>query len=238
MLFRSDADILVARPSRHGGGLHALISLRRATRSAYRNLGSFFDYLLASQLLRIIAVALPMIFGNATLDTRHVLFCGFFMDLIALGLFASDKSLTTKRRREAENISQYIKAQAPLWISALVGGLSILLLPRILGWFGWFGPYHHKVEFSFVALICSHLALFLMLRYDLVSQPRKLLSDMRWIIYGVVVIAFLVLCFLVQPIGVLFDLEGQPIGFWLLSFVPPLLVILLYWVSTPHKNKK
>ena len=188
--------------------------------------------------LRIIAVALPMLFGSASLDARHILFCGFVMDLIALVLFASDKITTMQRRREADSFLQYAQTRISLWVSAVVGGLSILLLPRLFGFIGWFGPYHYKVEFSFVSLIAAHFLLLLVMRYDLLSMPRKLMSDIRWILYGAVLIAFLLLCFLVQPIGVLFDLEEQPFGFWLLSFVPSLLLVFSYWVSTSYKNKK
>ena len=233
---KAKADVLVARPHGGHGGLGALISLRRMALSSYQNLSAFFVYTLCAQFMRLRAVALPMLFGTVSLDARHILVCSFIIDLVALILFTGRQTYTVTRVSEYDGFFDYVKAHKPLWNASTVGTLLLVFLPQIMGWIGWIGPYHFKVEFSFSSILYMHLAaLFIFL----VGRPRSLreMFDYKgfWALVGGI-LAFLTLCFVIEPFGVLFDVMTNPLAYVLLSFVPPLAFFVLYFVLDTRKK--
>ncbi len=231
------ADVLIARPQDGRGGLGALLALRRMAAVCYHNLATFFQYALCTQLMRLLAVALPMIFGSSALNARHILACSFVIDLVALILFWRRREPSGAYEPMSQSFAEYADRHRVLWIAAATGALSLVILPRLMDLLAWIGPFYFKVEFSFSAILYLHLtALFILL----FGHPRDLSSVLRnkgfWILTAGTLI-FLILCFTVEPIGVLFDIASNPLAYTILAFVPAILFAVVYYVLDGRATK-
>ena len=231
------ADVLIARPYNGLGGLGALLALRRMAVRCYHNLSSFFQYALCTHVIRLLAVALPMLLGNASLNARHVLVCSCAIDFAALILFWRRRCEVHAYESESRSFLDYVKRHRPLWIAAATAALSLILLPRLMDLLGWIGPFYFKVEFSFCAVLYLHLTVLFVLLIGRVKHPRDLLLEKGF--FGVVagILGFLILCFFVEPIGVLFDVASNPFGYAILSFVPSVLFAVVYGRLTKRREK-
>lgn len=232
-----NADVLISRPNAGNGGFGALIALRRMANACYHNLSSYFEYALCTQLIRVICVALPMLFGSAALNARHILLCSFVIDLVALVLFWQRKTPPKKEEPKYARFSDYVSAHKTMWISAAAGALTLVLLPRLMDFLAWIGPYYFQAEFSFCAILYLHLtALFVFL----IGRPQSL-RDM-WQKTGFLllcggVILFLILCFVIPSFGFLFDMVQNPFAYAILSFIPAIAFALTYYLLQARKQK-
>ena len=84
---RSEADVLLMRPKDNSGGLEPLARVIEYCKVSYRNVGNFLKYLMCVQMMRIVTIAFPMLFGATTADVRHILFLGFVLDFLAMLIF-------------------------------------------------------------------------------------------------------------------------------------------------------
>ncbi len=231
------ADVLIARPHDGQGGLGALLVLRRMAMDCYHNLSSFVAYALCTQLMRLLAVALPMLFGSAALNARHILVCSFVIDLVALVLFWQRREMVDGHEPMSQGLGEYLERHRELWISAAVGALSLVILPRLMDFLAWIGPFYFKVEFSFSAILYLHLTVLFVL---LIGRPKDLVSVLHktgFLILTAGVVLFLILCFALEPIGVLFDVVTNPPAYALLAFVPSVLFASVYYGLMRRKRK-
>ncbi len=232
---KEKADILIARPHGGHGGLGALISLRRMALSSYQNLSAFFVYTLCAQFMRLRAVALPMLFGTVWLDARHILVCSFVIDLVALILFTRRQTYTVARVSEYEGFFDYVKAHKPLWNASTVGTLFLVFLPQVMDLLAWIGPYYFKVEFSFSAILYLHLAALFIFLIGRPKNPREMFYHKGfWALVGGTLV-FLLLCFVIEPFGVLFDVMENPPAYALLALVPTIAFFVTYFFLDAKK---
>ena len=75
------------RPKNGKGGLEPLMRVMEYCNIAYRNLNRFLIYIFCVQITRLIAIMLPMLFGGATVDARHIVMMGIAFDTFAFALF-------------------------------------------------------------------------------------------------------------------------------------------------------
>lgn len=222
---KASADILISRPKNGKGGMSALIALRQTASRCQQNLQGFFGYLLCAQLIRLIAVALPMLFGSASLNARHILVCSFLFDIAVLFSFCRNKKTNFGKRETLDfssSFQNYVSNRRAVWIGGIAASLSIGLLPYFMEWLGWIGPYLYKVEFCFSAILLLHIAVFCELRYGGIGEAwRK--KDVLALFFGTLL--FLMLCFFIKPFGLLFGVEGNTLPYTILSVIPALVFI-------------
>ena len=223
-----NADVLIARPHDGCGGLGALIGLRRMALGCYQNLSAFFQYVLCTHWIRLLAVALPMLFGVAALNARHILVCSFVIDLIALVLFWRRPARFLRVEPMAKGFSDYVSTHKPLWISATAGALTLVLLPRLMDWLALGGRYYFKAEFSFCAILYLHLMAIFVFLIGWPRYPKELLSYRGFWALVVGVLGFLALCFAWDSLGILFDMASNPPIYALFSFAPAIVFGLVY----------
>ena len=220
---KAEADVILQRPDGKLGGISSLIDAFSTVESAYRNLNSFFKYLLCAQALRILTVAIPMAFGNPILDARHVLFFSFLIDIAILLTMAFDKSPIKRLKVKLfriSSLSKKITENKGLLISAIIGGISAIVLPMIADLIGVFGPYLYRVEYLFFAVLWLHLALAYYIRYSSVLSVAKIRKNKIFVITLVSVVVFAVLSILIAPFGMLFEMVSHPIAYFIMSFIP------------------
>ncbi|MBE6596143.1 MAG: hypothetical protein E7641_00590 [Ruminococcaceae bacterium] len=230
---KGGADLIIPRPDgKHGG----LVSLKRAfflAGAAYNNLAGFFRYVLCSQFIRIVCVMLPMLFGEAHLDARHALFCGFLLDLGVMAVFVNElcgienakgfRSISGEFRSPARN-------NAGMIISAVAGGLTVCFLPNIMGYVGVIGQYFYETEYMFFSMILLHITVMYCIRIDNARRFGRFSVNRAalWLVPSVLV--FCVACFLVEPIGVFFNVLEISAPYLFLTAVPSAVTAILYFV--------
>ncbi len=85
---RRTSDIVLRRAGNQGGGLHGILTGRKAAFAINHNLANMMTYLITVQFFRTVLVALPAVFGTYTLSTFALLILGLVMDVAAVMLFA------------------------------------------------------------------------------------------------------------------------------------------------------
>ncbi len=230
---KADADMLIPRPGKQSGGL---ASLRRAlvySGAAYSNLAGFFRYVLCAQFVRIVMVMLPMIFGESFLDARHVLFCGFIIDLMAMLVFVTDKC-GIENARGFRSISGEFKAplrnNAGIITAGALGAMCAIILPNIIGYLGIMGQYLYQTECRFLAMVFLHITLVYCIRIDNLRRFGAADINKAAIALDIVVPLFLVACFAIEGLGAFFEIRTISVGYFFLALIPSALCIALYFL--------
>ena len=239
---KTEADILVPRYKKGSGGFSSLINVRKAGIRSYRNLKQFVRYMICVQLIRICAVAIPMLLGSIALDARHVLFCSFLMDLGALILFSRNSGAYQNQIGIGDwwdmKIKKRIVEDKILFISALSATATLIILPRIFGALGWGGQYFYEEGCSFSALVYLHLAVLFVLYCGNTHDWKKVFKDITFLAFVCGILLLLSVVFAIEPIRPILSLEmGNPFPYFLISFVSPCVFITLYCILC-NKNKK
>ena len=225
---RAEADILLMRPMEKRGGLEPLAKAIEYCKIAYRNLKNYVAYIVIVQLIRILTIAFPMLFGYSTADARQILFLGFVFDFFIMMVFVSDNRRVLGDRKKLrsslinQGVIEIVKENKTLSISALIGALLTLILPRLFDVIGVFGSYLYRAEFTFISLVLMQMLTFFFI-YSGDFKNKKIylrLVNNKWIrITLAVTVLFTLICF-ITPVGQLFGVIRSPIFYFLLSFVP------------------
>ena len=224
---KSEAEILLMRPCDARGGLEPLARAIEFCKSAYTNLRNFIVYIICVQIMRLIAVAFPMLFGNSVADARQLLFFGL-LDMFAMLIFMYDPRRSVYRCRNVKNeissnsIVDIVKKNSLIMICAAVGSAVALLLPNLMALVGWFGSYVCKSEFTFISLGLMQITALLLIYSrnlgDIAGLKRMIKSKIAMIGAGLFVV-FTTLC-LLTPMGDLFGIESIGLFYLLFSIVP------------------
>ncbi len=236
---KTQADIIIQRPNGKKGGISSLANAFLIMDTAYRNLNAFFKYMITAQIIRLITVALPMVFGSPILDARHVLFCSFVLDILVLLLFAYDNTSAVQCNKKSFKIKS-LKACASnnmnLILCALLSGIFAIFLPIAASLVGIFGPYLFRVEYMFFAVIWLHLVLAYYIRYGSLKNIRFALKNKRFIFLIISVVAFVLLTIIISPLGLVFEMASHPIAYFIMSFVPAIIFSVCHKLL--HAQKK
>ena len=145
------------------------------------------------------------------------------MVLLALALDKSPIKRIKAQRLRIATLKEKIKESKYLLISVAVGGGSAIVLPMLADVIGVFGPYLYRVEYLFLATLWLHLTLAYYVRYSTVMAVIRLPKNKLLVFTMVGVIMFVLLCIVIAPMGLLFEMEAYPIPYFIMSFVPSLL---------------
>lgn len=238
---RANADVLLMRPKNGKGGLEPLMRVMEYCRIAYRNLNRFLLYIFCVQITRALAIMLPMLFGGATADARHVVMLGFVFDTFAFALI-----MTNSRRAGAsvKNVKQMytedrfrdiLKRYKNILISSVFGGALVILLPSVFGSFNLFGGYLYKDAYTYIALaLLQFVMLAAIYTADIRNKAslKQLFTKKIFLAEIIFFVLLTALSFLITPIGNLFGLEsGFVTGstfYFLLTVVPAIAFAVLY----------
>ena len=230
---KCDAEIIIPRPSEQGGGL---VSLKRAIALcgvAYNNLSGFFRYVLCSQVVRIFMVMLPMLFGEAFVDARHALLCGFIIDLIVMMIFVFERCGAENAKGHRSFLREFtspMKNNAGVLIASAASSLFAVIFPNVMASLGVVGAYHCQTEYLFISMVLLHVTLMYCVRFDNFKRFGTIDLNKFAILLDVFSVAFLTLCFAVKPLGAFFDIINITLPYFLFSFLPSLLCAALYFV--------
>ena len=239
---KAEADVIVQRPSESGGGLVSLASAVTQIGVACRNLYVFFKYLLGSWLARICIAAIPMMLGYQTLDARHLLFFGFVLDTFALHMFATDTSNIPDRFKidkfRFNGIKSFIKENYGFLISVILSSASVAVIPQLVGLIEPFGEFDFVVEYAFISAVWIQISMLYCVRYGSVSKLTKIFNNKYFIGIVVGMLFFVSLTLWNNPIGILFGFKKNPILYFGLSFIHPLLFALVYAIFRVSSKKR
>ena len=248
---KANADVLLMRPKNGKGGLEPLMRVMEYCNIAYRNLNRFLIYIFCVQITRLLAIMLPMLFGGATVDARHIVMMGIAFDTFAFALFmmnsrragASVKSV--KKLYSEERISSIIKKYKNILICSLLGGVLVVVLPAIFDSFNLFGGYQYKEEFTYLSLMFIQLStVAAVYTFDVRNKAiLKYLFTRK--IFLAEIIAFVTLAalsFLITSVGNFLGLESGFITitpfYFLLTVVPAFAFIVCYTVMLMTEKEK
>ena len=230
---KSSADVIRPRPSNDRGGLMSLCYAIRASGSAYSNLVGFFKYVLCTQFVRMVMVLIPMIFGEAHLDARHALFCGFIIDIFALAVFACERYGAERpgyRKRLAGEFRRPVRTNAGMITAAAVGGILALVLPYFIGSLDIMGRYLYETEYLFVSMILLHITVMFCVIFNNVKRYGMTAVSRTPIYLFAFCGVFLALCFVFDPLGALFDVSEISLPYLLLTLVPSAACAFLFFL--------
>ena len=197
---------------------------------------------MASQIVRIIAVCGPLLFGDAVLDSRHVVLCSFGLDVMVFIAFMIRNS---RRRGRLEKdycavyrLRDYFVGDKAIVISSIVSSAVAILLPWLIDIIG--GGYEYKTEGAFLSLLSIHLVAFIAVYYG--NDLKELLhfyKNKLLLIESAVILAITVLCFAVTPVGALLGIDGimGPLYF-VAALVPAVVYVTVFLILDIKKTAK
>ncbi len=100
-LCRRRADVIVRRATETGGGIGGFRTALLAADRFKTALDRFYTYFIAAQLLRLIAVFLPLCFGLAPISATTLLLSGLLADVVAYLVFMNLPAEESPARRRA-----------------------------------------------------------------------------------------------------------------------------------------
>jgi hypothetical protein len=201
--------------------------------AAYNNLSGFFRYVLCSEIVRIFMVMLPMIFGEAFLDARHALFCGFIVDIMAMMIFVYERCGAENAKGHRSFLGEFkapLRNNAGILISSASGALFAVILPNIIGSLGFMGQYFYQTEYLFISMILLHVTLIYCIRFDNLRRFGAADMNVFAVALDISVALFLILCFLIEPIGAFFDVLNITLPYLLLTLIPSIVCAALYFI--------
>lgn len=240
---KANADVILMRPKNGKGGLEPLMRVMEYCNIAYRNLNRFLIYIFCVQITRAIAIMLPMLFGAATVDARHIVMLGIVFDTFAFALFmmnprragASVKSV--KRMYAEERVRDIIKKYRSVFACAIFSGVLVVVLPSIFDTFNLFGGYQYKEEFTYLSLMLIQIATLASLyTFDLRNKKalKNLFTRRIFIAEIIAFVLFTALSFLITPMGNFLGLESGFVTmtpfYFLLTVVPAAAFAVCYTV--------
>lgn len=240
---KSKADVLLSRPRNNKGGISSLVSVLSLAEMAYRNINSFFKYMLCAQLLRLIIVALPMVLGNPALDARHVIICSFLIDIIVLLMLASNKTPVAPSRRQQykmKSLKQHLINEGRLLLCSLVSGIIAIIVPVVMNTVGIFGQLLYDAEFYLCALIWLHLILAYYIRFGSIRNIIYAVKNKFFLGLTLGTVAFLILASMINAIGIWFNIDTHQLPYFIASFVPSVAFGAIYelFVITRKAQKR
>lgn len=242
-VLKKTADIIIPRPSANGGGgVASLLTAFRSAGIAYGNIANFFRYSICAQLIRILICLLPMTFGGIALDARHIMLGGMVIDLFVMLSFAADRCVRETPggyRGILKEFDAPLHNNIGMLISFGVGSLFAVFLPIIFSAFSFAPSYIDKTEYSFIVFILLHLAAFACLKFKSIRRYGWRSVNVAALFIPVFCIVMLLLCFTLEKLKVAFGIQGFTSGYYLaLSFIPPVLSVLLYMLIGNLQIKK
>lgn len=238
---KTGADVLLMRPKSGKGGLEPMMRAMEYCRMAYRNLNRFFIYLFAVQIMRFIVIIFPLLYGHVFADARQLVLPGLFFDLFALILFMTNSSRagnsvsSIKRMYTDQKLLDVVKKYKSIILCAIIGGVSVILIPSIFNYFNFLGGYNHTGSFAYIALMMLQFVLFA--GVYLVDLRRKgaikhLLNRKFFFLEIAIFLIVTAAAFFFTPIGNLFGLTSDFIirspFYFMLSFVPAIIFAFLH----------
>ncbi len=237
---KAEADVLIPRP-KSNGGIRVFAKILAGVQTAYRNLSSFFKYMLCAQLIRILTVGIPMAVGAPILDARHVLFCSFIVDIFVLLMLANDKTPLPHNsisKYKIVSLKQQLTDAKRLVLCTAIASFACILLPMLMDTVGIFGNYLYKSEYLFSSMLYMHLILAYYIRFGSVFAAKAFLKNKIFISLVVGVILFLSISMIIAPVGLIFDLVENPLPYFIASFIPTVVfALLMEFLPTGKKNK-
>ena len=229
---KDSADCLIPRPKKEHGGLASLVSLFRAVKSVRCNISDSLRYLICTNIITVIMVALPLLFGEAILDARHVMLGAFVLNIFAFFAFMKRNNSFMPRRKkdycEAKGIMDYFIGDADVLVSSIASSLCAILLPFGLDLI--IGDYDYPTEVLFTSFLLLYFVAFVMIYYcDDYKQLKYAYKNKIMIFELLLIIVIWGLCVCNQSIGVLLGIDGfMSLPYFLVSFVPSAVFVLLF----------
>ena len=241
-IVKERADCIIPRPKKTIGGLRSIISLLSSIRSMHRNISDFIRYCIATQISRLVIVGIPMLFGDAILDARHIMLCAFVLDLFAFFAFMiRDISYTDRRYKnycKVGSIKGYFTGDTAMTVSSLVAAIIAVLLPRMADIL--VGDYDYKLEVLFTSLLLLQIFTLITTYYgNNIKDIRNIYKNKILLIEIIFCTLLWTLCFTVSGVGVLFGIEGFMSALYLiLAIMPSVSFIVLFLIFNRKKQMK
>ena len=236
------ADCIIPRHNNNKGGLMSLLAILSESRSLYRNISDYIRYTVSTLLIRFIIVGVPMLFGDTSLDARHIMLCAFVLDLFAFFSFmirkGSYKSKGTKNYCDVTSKKGYFFGDNAMLLSSVISAVAAIVLPRITDFFA--GSYDYKTEVLFTSLLLLHLISYATVYYgDNISEIKNMYKNKLMLAEIAVVLLVWVLCFTVSPVGILFGVEGWMSAlYFVIALIPPIIMAILFYILNRKKQMK
>lgn len=234
------ADVLIHRAGPGGGGLGGVLNAVYTARSIHFRMMLSMQYLLVAQLLRMIVVLLPLLFGNTMISPALLLMSGVWIDLGFVGVCAfhhcSEETL-----RDVPDFATFFKAplrSRPDWVTATaVSGLFTVLTGYILTGTHTLAPGNGLGIYAFLSLLAAQSCLLIcLLRTSGPFSGNWRAHASSLLVLGIVA-GLVLLTLAIPPVAAWFGGGGLSLAAFLLALLSPLYLIGGYFLSMTYRHK-
>ncbi len=237
---RRTADVLVRRAGADGGGLAGVAHAIETARSIAYRMMLTMQYLLVAQLLRVVLVVLPMVFGWQTLSPPLLLISGIWVDL-AYVLICAFHHCTSDVLKKAPDYTKFFKAplrSRPDWVcAAVICGIFSTLGAWVLQWAKVAPEGRGLALYMFLALLTAQSCLLFCLLRTAGRLAGRWRAHAASLLVLLVLITLLAIVILISPIAAWFGAQGWSWLLVLLSLLSPLYLLGSYFISLSYRHK-
>lgn len=231
------ADVLITRPEGKTGGIKALNAVFNAANAAVKGLEIFLKYLFTVQIIRILTVAVPMVFGASMLDARHVLLYSMIFDIPVLMMLATIRTRKFSQKTAGVlSIKELIANNKQLLLMAAGLSVATVLLPIIMDFIGIIGPHLYVAEYMFCAVLWLHMTVIYVVCFDGAYDISTIIKNKKYLAYFVGIVLLMLLISLISPLGLLFEWIHLPIAYFLLGLIPAAAFVLIAYLGAKKKK--
>ena len=237
---RRNADVLIRRAGPDGGGLSGIAGAIYTARSISFRMMLSLQYLLVAQMLRVMLVIVPLVFGWLTLSPAMLLISGVWVDL-AYVLICAVRHCSHDVLRDAPDYDRFFKSplrSRPDWVVAtIVCGLFTVLSAWIMKGTGAAPQGNGLSLYMFLSLLTAQTCILFCLLRTSGAFSKRLRSHLSTILILLALLAMLTPIIFIPPLARWFGASGMSWLILLLSLFSPLYLLGSYFLSLSYRPK-
>ena len=234
------ADVLIHRAGPEGGGLTGIYNAINTARSIHFRMMLAMQYLLVAQLLRMIMVILPLLFGNTMISPSLLLISGVWIDLGYI-LVCAFHHCSIDVLRGVPDYRTFFKSplrSRPDWVCAtVVCGLFTVMTGYVLAGTNTVALGRGLELYTFFALLAvQSCLLFCLLRTTGPFSGNWRAHASSLIVLGVLV-GLIGMILIIPPVAAWFGARGTLLAALFPAVLAPLYLIGCYFLSMTYRQR-
>lgn len=235
---RRNADVLIHRVDVEGGGLSGILNAIDSARSMNFRMMLAMQYLLIVQILRLTAVAVPLLFGMCIVSPAFLLLSSVVVDLgfvMVMAFYRCSSEVTREPQKEEAFFRHPIRSRPDWAVASVLCGLLLFLLAMIAHWTKMAPSGRQNCLFVFLALFLTQLTCLLCLLRTAGPINGRLQGHLVSAGLLLLTVSIVALIVIIPPFSGAFGGGRFRLPMLLLAVLPPIGLIGFFFLSCRYR---
>ncbi len=234
---RYNADVLIRRATRNGGGLAGILNMVYTARSVSFRMMLAAQYLVITQALRLTVVVLPLLFGAMPLSPMFALISGLWVDLgyiLVCAFHHCNADVLDEVPDYRTFFAAPLRARPDWGVAAVACGIVLLVIGKILAACG-IAPYDGRQQmYMMLSIFFAQTTLLFCLLRTAGAFSRRLSAHLSSLTIFAVTFLSVALVVLIPPLAGAFGGKWS-LACFALSLLSPAFLVGGYFLSRRYR---